>query len=70
MDLALKDLGFAMGFGREFGVPLDLAGLVNQIFVRGKSAYGGGAQSTQIVKLLEDLLQTDLRAPGFPSRLE
>lgn len=70
MDLALKDLGFALGFGREFGVPLDLAGLTNETFVKGKAAYGGGAQSTQIVKLLEDLLKTDLRAPGFPARLE
>ena len=70
MDLALKDLGFAMAFGREFGVPIDLAGLTNQTFVRGKAAYGGTAQSTQIVKLLEDALGTDLRAPGFPGRLE
>ena len=70
MDLALKDLGFAMNFGREFGVPMDLAGLTNQTFVRGKAAYGGEAQSTQIVKLLEDVLETDLRAPGFPARLE
>ena len=70
MDLALKDLGFAMNFGREFGVPMDLAGLTNQTFVRGKAAYGGNAQSTQIVKLLEDALGTDLRASGFPARLE
>jgi 3-hydroxyisobutyrate dehydrogenase len=70
MDLALKDLGFAMQFGREFGVPLDLAGMTHQTFVRGKAAYGGPAQSTQIVKLLEDALSTDLRAPGFPARLE
>jgi 3-hydroxyisobutyrate dehydrogenase len=70
MDLALKDLGFAMNFGREFGVPLDLAGLTNQTFIKGKAAYGGAAQSTQIAKLLEDLLQTSLRAPGFPARLE
>lgn len=70
MDLALKDLGFAMGFGREFGVPLDLAGMTNQTFVKGKAAYGGAAQSTQIVKLLEDALGTDLRAEGFPARLE
>jgi 3-hydroxyisobutyrate dehydrogenase len=70
MDLALKDLGFAMDYGREFGVPLDLAGLTAGTFVRGKEAYGGDAQSTQIVKLLEDALGTDLRAPGFPSRLE
>lgn len=70
MDLALKDLGFAMGFGQEFGVPLDLAGQVQQTFVKGRAAYGGQAQSTQIVKLLEDALGTDLRAEGFPARLE
>jgi 3-hydroxyisobutyrate dehydrogenase len=69
MDLALKDLGFAMGFGREFGVPLDLAGMTNQTFVKGRAPYGGEAQSTQIVKLLEDALGTDLRAEGFPARL-
>ena len=70
MDLALKDLGFAMNFGKEFGVPLDLASLTNQTFIKGKAAYGGQAQSTQIAKLLEDVLQTDLRAKGFPARLE
>ncbi len=70
MDLALKDLGFAMNFGKEFGVPLDLASLTNQTFMKGKAAYGGAAQSTQIAKLLEDALGTDLRAQGFPARLE
>lgn len=69
MDLALKDLGFATGFGRELGVPLDVAGLVEQTFVRARSQYGGSAQSTQVVKLLEDALGTDLRAPGFPEVL-
>jgi 3-hydroxyisobutyrate dehydrogenase len=70
MDLALKDLGFAMDFGREFGVPLDLAGRAREAFLRGRAAYGGQAQSTQVVKLLEDALGVDLRAPGFPARLE
>jgi len=70
MDLALKDLGFAMEFGREYGVPMDLAGVTNQTFVKGRAAYGGAAQSPQIVKLLEDVLGTDLRADGFPARLE
>ena len=69
MDLALKDIGFATAFGKEFGVPLELAALTEQIFVRGKAAYGGGAQSTQIAKLLEDTVGTDLRAPGFPGKL-
>ncbi len=40
-DLALKDLGFALGFGREFGVPLDLAAMTEQTFVAAKAAYGG-----------------------------
>ena len=70
IDLALKDLGFALGFGREFGVPLDLASVTNQTYIAAKAAYGGEAQSPMIAKLLEDLLGTDLRAPGFPARLE
>ena len=44
--------------------------MVNQIFIQGKSEYGGDAWSTKIVKLLEDVLKTDLRAEGFPARLE
>ena len=70
VDLALKDLGFALGFGREFGVPLDLAAMTEQTYVAAKAAYGGAAQSPMIAKLLEDRLGTDLRAAGFPERLE
>jgi 3-hydroxyisobutyrate dehydrogenase len=70
MDLACKDLGFAHRYGREFGVPLELAALTEQIFRRAREQYGGAAWSTQVVKLLEDALHTDLRAPGFPARLE
>ncbi len=69
MDLAVKDLGFALAFGRDFGVPLDLAALTTQTFLRAREAYGGSAWSTQVVKLLEDALGTDLRAPGFPAEL-
>lgn len=69
MDLAVKDLGFALGFGREFGVPLDLASHTLQTFIRARSIYGGDAWSSQVVKLLEDAVGTDLRAPGFPAEL-
>ena len=69
MDLAVKDLSFAMGFGKEFGVPLDLASVAMQSFIRGRQVFGGDAMSTQIVKLLEDAVGTDLRAPGFPAEL-
>ena len=70
IDLALKDLGFAREFGREFGVPLELASMTEQTYVEAKAAYGGDAQSPMIAKLLEDRLGTDLRAPGFPAKLE
>jgi 3-hydroxyisobutyrate dehydrogenase len=70
MELACKDLGFAMALGSELGVPLDLAAIAAQTFIRAREAYGGGAWSTQVVKLLEDTLHTDLRAPGFPAELK
>ena len=71
MDLALQgSRASRTQLGREFGVPLELAGLVEQIFLRAREEYGGAAWSTQVVKLLEDALGTDLRAPGFPQSLQ
>jgi 3-hydroxyisobutyrate dehydrogenase-like beta-hydroxyacid dehydrogenase len=70
MDLACKDAGFALEFGRRFGVPLRLAAVMEQTFIEGRAKYGGAAWSSMIVKLLEDSVGTPLRAPGFPARLE
>ncbi len=69
LDLACKDLGFAHAMGEEFGVPLEVAGLVEQIFARARVQYGGEAWSPKVVKLLEDALASELRAPGFPAEL-
>lgn len=69
MDLACKDLGFATDMGRRSGVPLELAGLVEQTFIRARAQLGGEAWSTAVVKLLEDAVGEPLRAPGFPLRL-
>ena len=69
LDLACKDLGFAHDLGDELGVPLELATLVEQTFIRAREEYGGDAWSPMVVKLLEDIVGTDLRAPGFPSRI-
>lgn len=69
LDLARKDLHFAHMMGREFGVPLELAGLTEQIFARARAMYGGEAQSPTVVKMLEEAVGTDLRAPGFPAEL-
>src|SRR5207248_2448017 len=56
LDLACKDLLLAHQLGRECGVPLELGGLVEQIFLRARAQYGGAAWSTMVVKLLEDAL--------------
>ena len=69
MDLALKDLGLARGLARDGGVPLELGGLVEGIFERARATYGGAAASTMVVRLLEDAVGSDLRAPGFPAAL-
>ncbi|MBW2412415.1 MAG: NAD(P)-dependent oxidoreductase [Deltaproteobacteria bacterium] len=69
MDLACKDLMLAHQLGKAYEVPLELAGLVEQIFIRARAQYGGDAWSPMVVKLLEDALDTDLRAPGFPEVL-
>ena len=69
IDLALKDLGFAQQFAEELGVPLELAAATFARFQEARDAYGGQSQSPKIVKLLEDALDTPLRAPGFPAAL-
>lgn len=69
-DLCLKDLGVALALGRDLDVPLDVAGTVEQLFVRGRARYGGEAEYAMVAKLLEEACGTDLRAPGFPETLE
>ena len=69
LDLALKDLGLALALGRETGVPLALAELIEETFARARDAFGGEAWSPLVVKLLEDALGEELRAPGFPASL-
>lgn len=69
LDLACKDFGLAHELGRTLGVPLEVAGHVEQIFQRARAQYGGEAWSTQVVKLLEDTMGLPLRAEGFPTSL-
>jgi 3-hydroxyisobutyrate dehydrogenase len=69
LDLALKDLSLALELGDETGVPLELARHVRERFVEAQERYGGTAWSPMVVKLLEDELGVELRAPGFPAAL-
>lgn len=65
MALACKDLGLTMKHARKYGVPLELGALVEQIFLRAKKQYGASANSTQAVKLLEDVMNVYLRTSGY-----
>ena len=47
MDLAVKDLGFAMAYGRDLGVPLALAGLTSETFDRARADVALVAGSTE-----------------------
>ena len=70
MDLACKDLGFAIDLGRGSACRWRLAGLVEQTFIRARQQLGGDAWSTEVVRLLEEALGEKLRADGFPAVLE
>ena len=70
LDLALKDLGLALQLGADTGVPLALAEQAERALEEARERYGGSAWSPMVVKLLEDAVGVDLRAPGFPATLE
>lgn len=60
LALACKDMGLAVDLGREVGLPLEVAALVEQINRRALSQYGDGGQ-LYAVRLMEDLAGTPLR---------
>lgn len=70
MELACKDAGFALDFAKRYGLSLPMASLMQRIFLEGRATFGAEAQSTMIVKLLEDAAGIPLRAAGFPARLD
>jgi 3-hydroxyisobutyrate dehydrogenase len=61
LDLATKELGLAIDLGRELGVPLEIAALVEQINRRARAAYGDGAGELSAVRLVEDAAGIKLR---------
>jgi 3-hydroxyisobutyrate dehydrogenase len=63
--LQAKDANLAYELGREFGVPLAMGGLVEQLIARARHKYGDEAWSTALVKLLEDDLGLSFRAAGY-----
>ncbi len=51
-------------------MPLDLAARAQEQFAEARDRYGGSAWSPMVVRLLEEAVGDDLRAPGFPATLD
>lgn len=71
LDLVTKDLGLAVDLGRDLGVPLELAALVEQLHRRARALYGDGAGELSSVRMAEEaagikLRLGDSREPGAP----
>jgi 3-hydroxyisobutyrate dehydrogenase len=64
LDLVTKDLGLAVDLGREAGVPLELAALVEQLHRRARALYGGEAGGLSAVRLAEEVAGIRLRDPS------
>jgi 3-hydroxyisobutyrate dehydrogenase len=69
MDLACKDLGLVNGIAEKLGVPLELGSMAQQIFRRARGLMGGNAQSPEVVRMIEQACDLELRAPGYPTEL-
>ncbi|AWK08543.1 NAD(P)-dependent oxidoreductase [Streptomyces spongiicola] len=67
MSLACKDLGLAVDLAREVGVPVELSALVEQVYRRGRAAYGDLAGEMIPMKLYEDVAGLELRLPTSQS---
>jgi 3-hydroxyisobutyrate dehydrogenase len=61
MKLVTKDLGLAVELARDTGVPVEMAGLVEQIHRRARLAYGDRAGEMSAVRLYEDVADVPLR---------
>ena len=61
MALACKDLGLAVDLGRDVGVPIEVAALVEQVYRRAMAVYGRDAGEMIPVKLYEDVAGVRLR---------
>ncbi len=65
LELANKDLRLVQQIAEQTGVPLEMGGLVQSLFLRAEQRFGPNFWSTGVVRLLEESVGSDLRAPGY-----
>jgi 3-hydroxyisobutyrate dehydrogenase len=69
LALARKDIALATELGREFGVPLPVASLVEQIAIEAMNRGWARLDNTVTIRLQEEAAGVEVRAPGVdPAR--
>ena len=69
MDLVCKDIGLFNDVAARGGLELELAPLMERIFVDGQDRYGPRELSPNIIKRLEERAGVEILAPGFPPEM-
>ena len=67
LALACKDLGLAVDLAGHAGVPVEVSGVVEQVYRRARAQYGDAGGEMLPIKLYEDLTGTPLRLRHPPN---
>ena len=70
MDLVLKDVGLFAALAARHRVPVELSGLVLEIFRDGTRRYGPREHSPNIIRRLEDACGIRVLGEGFPAHMD
>ena len=69
MDLVCKDMGLFHDVANKENLTLELAPVMEQIFLDGQERYGSRELSPNIIRRLEESTGVDILAPGFPAEM-
>lgn len=64
LELVTKDLALAVDLGRDAGVPVELASVVEQLHRRARALYGDAAGGLSAIRLAEETAGIRLRDPA------
>ena len=69
LKLACKDLTLMSELGDKYKIPMKFTKLIEQMFIDAKNRYGDDEWTPNIVKDVEEVTGTTIRAPNFPDKM-
>jgi len=69
LDLVQKDMGLFLDVAERAGLDLEVGPHLLDIFDDAAERYGSRALSPMVVRRMEEQLETEFRAPGFPPEM-